>query len=347
MKRHRGVWPLALLAVLITGACDTSLTPPDRSASPARPAMTATLDVSDAPVFRNNQFYDIVDETGNTIWQDIAGAPLAQASFRLFVERALFSGGPTTFQECQLQQTTTLRVPSCPAPFVTVASGDRTCVADGPYPFAASFGVLADGRRQFFPECVATEKDPSQGGLRFRMVAAPTAPGGLVFKRWEVRFSDVAWSGGALVPCAEGDGSLTCTIDNRVGAASLLLVYGAPSAGFAFSGFLAPVVGPPLVNIARAGRAIPVKFSLSGDRGLDILVAGSPSVRQVACDLGQNGSDVEATETAGDSRLSYDAARDEYTYVWSTDRAWAGTCRDLALSFTDGSAHTAQFRFSR
>jgi hypothetical protein len=36
---------------------------------------------------------------------------------------------------------------------------------------------------------------------------------------------------------------------------------------------------------------------------------------------------------------------DQYTYVWKTDRAWANTCRQLMLKLSDGSVHTANFRF--
>jgi hypothetical protein len=31
--------------------------------------------------------------------------------------------------------------------------------------------------------------------------------------------------------------------------------------------------------------------------------------------------------TAGNSGVQYDAASDTYTYVWKTDKGWAGTCR--------------------
>jgi hypothetical protein len=30
--------------------------------------------------------------------------------------------------------------------------------------------------------------------------------------------------------------------------------------------------------------------------------------------------------------LQYDAATDQYTYVWKTDKSWAGTCRQLSLA---------------
>src|SRR5207237_6662926 len=37
-----------------------------------------------------------------------------------------------------------------------------------------------------------------------------------------------------------------------------------------FTGFFSPVGNPPVLNAVNAGRAIPVKFSLSGNKGLDI-----------------------------------------------------------------------------
>jgi hypothetical protein len=51
------------------------------------------------------------------------------------------------------------------------------------------------------------------------------------------------------------------------------------------------------------------------------------------------------TVTSGDSALTYDAATDTYTYVWKTQKSWAGTCRDFVLTLSDGSVHTASFEF--
>jgi hypothetical protein len=33
--------------------------------------------------------------------------------------------------------------------------------------------------------------------------------------------------------------------------------------------------------------------------------------------------------------------------VWKTDKAWAGTCRQLQLKFIDGSTQTANFNFKK
>jgi hypothetical protein len=35
----------------------------------------------------------------------------------------------------------------------------------------------------------------------------------------------------------------------------------------------------------------------------------------------------------------------KYTYVWKTDRSWAGTCRKFVLTLSDGTTHEALFRF--
>ena len=123
------------------------------------------------------------------------------------------------------------------------------------------------------------------------------------------------------------------------------LSFGPPP--FDFTGFLEPVNNQPTINAATAGKAIPVKFSLGGDQGLDILAAGSPMSRKVACDTGAPVDAIEQTVTAGGSSLTYDAATGTYTYVWKTDKAWKGTCRQLVVTLVDGTSHSASFSFTK
>lgn len=115
---------------------------------------------------------------------------------------------------------------------------------------------------------------------------------------------------------------------------------------FDFSGFLAPVVAAPGVNVAKAGRAIPIKFSLGGDQGLGIL-DGTPTSRRVDCQLSQGTSTVDETVTAGNSALSYDPLTDRYSYVWKTEKRWAESCRVFSLTLSDGTTHTADFQFTK
>lgn len=112
-----------------------------------------------------------------------------------------------------------------------------------------------------------------------------------------------------------------------------------------FTGFFPPVANPPALNVVQAGRAIPVKFSLSGNKGLGIFAAGSPSSGPIACNSSDPAVTLDQTVTAGGSSLSYDPTTDQYIYVWKTDQAWAGTCRQLVVQLNDGSIHRANFKF--
>lgn len=112
-----------------------------------------------------------------------------------------------------------------------------------------------------------------------------------------------------------------------------------------FDGFFRPVANPDVLNRARAGRAIPVKFSLNGDQGVDVFADRYPKSRRIHCRLTAPRGKMRQTETAGRSGLSYDAVLDQYTYVWKTKRAWAGTCRRLVVKLNDGTVHRANFKF--
>jgi hypothetical protein len=124
------------------------------------------------------------------------------------------------------------------------------------------------------------------------------------------------------------------------------VVVGLAATRFEFSGLFQPVDNAPTVNVVKAGQAVPVKFSLDGDRGLDVLAAGYPKVVLTTCTAGATDS-IEETSTAGNSSLSYDPTSDEYTYVWKTDKAWGGRCGTLRLTFDDGTTREALFRFTR
>jgi hypothetical protein len=112
---------------------------------------------------------------------------------------------------------------------------------------------------------------------------------------------------------------------------------------YAFAGFFSPVDNDA-VNRITAGRSVPMKFSLGGDFGL-VIAPSSPASYLVNCDGGVPESDVEDTDTAGQSVLQYNPDTGTYTYVWKTSTAWAkGTCVTFEMTLTDGSTHTAEFK---
>ena len=114
---------------------------------------------------------------------------------------------------------------------------------------------------------------------------------------------------------------------------------------FDFNGFFQPVDNLPTYNKVKAGSSVPVKFSLSGDQGLDIMADGYPKSQEIACDTGGVIDDIEETSTAGNSSLSYDPEIDQYNYIWKTEKTWAGTCRQLVVMFIDGAEYYAYFTF--
>jgi hypothetical protein len=108
------------------------------------------------------------------------------------------------------------------------------------------------------------------------------------------------------------------------------------SSWFSFSGFLPPVNGGGVLNIAKAGSAIPLKFKLGGDQGLAIFEKDYPLVRtRTSCDA--SGSDtIEETVAATNSGLQYDPVSQTYTYVWKTSKTMVG-CYSVRLSSGDDS----------
>jgi MBG domain/Regulator of chromosome condensation (RCC1) repeat len=113
---------------------------------------------------------------------------------------------------------------------------------------------------------------------------------------------------------------------------------------YRFSGFFQPVDSAEL-NTVKAGRAIPLKFSLAGNQGLGIIQAGSPSSSVLSCGTTSAGDPIEDPVTTN-SGLSYDPANDQYTYVWKTNSIWTG-CRRLTLTLSDRTQHEARFYFAK
>ncbi|HMS42477.1 MAG TPA: PxKF domain-containing protein [Pyrinomonadaceae bacterium] len=145
-----------------------------------------------------------------------------------------------------------------------------------------------------------------------------------------------------------GSKTVVCTATDRAGnTANADAVYQVISnqVMYNFVGFFQPVDNLPMVNIATAGSSIPVKFSLNGYQGLNIMAAGYPASSPIACNANEPGAVIEETVNAGNSNLTYDTGSDRYAYVWKTNKAWKGTCRFLVVRLSDGSDHFAKFSF--
>jgi hypothetical protein len=117
-----------------------------------------------------------------------------------------------------------------------------------------------------------------------------------------------------------------------------------------WSGFFQPVdnkdaSGSYIVNKAKAGSTIPVKFSLAGDQGLAILALSSPSSGPIACNAAATTDTIEQYANTSTSQLHYDRLANQYVYNWKTQSTWANSCRQLVVKLIDGSEHRANFLF--
>ena len=116
-----------------------------------------------------------------------------------------------------------------------------------------------------------------------------------------------------------------------------------------FSGFFQPVdnkdtSGNYILNKAKAGSVVPVKFSLGSDQGLNVLASGYPQTASIPCTASSSDA-VEEYGTGNVSSFKYDPVANQYIYNWKTDTKWAGTCRQLVVKLADDTYHRANFNF--
>jgi len=137
-----------------------------------------------------------------------------------------------------------------------------------------------------------------------------------------------------------GPRTLTASATDNVGHASSATCV--VNVIFDFKGFNNPLANVPSFNKASAGGIISVSFTLGGAEGLGIFASGYPASAPIAC--GSSVALTAGTPTVGAApALVYGGGR--YTYSWKTDKAWAGTCRQLIVKLTDGTYHWADFTF--
>lgn len=114
---------------------------------------------------------------------------------------------------------------------------------------------------------------------------------------------------------------------------------------YAVRGFYS-LAAPPVVNDVKAGKVVPLVFSLGGNQGLGVL-AGAPSSSQIACPVRPRRDEVESYLGSNAPALSYRASTRRYTAAWPTSRSWKkGTCRDVVVTLVDGSTIRALVRIA-
>jgi hypothetical protein len=151
-------------------------------------------------------------------------------------------------------------------------------------------------------------------------------------------------SGATLTLAGIGTCSITASQAGNASYAAATPVTQSFTVIWPFSGFFQPVdMGSTVWNTAKAGQAIPIKFGLGGDRGLNIFrpADGSPATPYpkavpIACPSPGAALDAIETYAASNGGLQYSAANQQYTYTWKTAKSLANKCYEFRLGLLDG-----------
>ncbi|GAA2720572.1 PxKF domain-containing protein [Cellulomonas aerilata] len=230
-------------------------------------------------------------------------------------------------------------------------TGEQTVTATGDFTATATDHVGNTGTSNTIPVAVDSAA-PSVG------VTCPKLPliknTSLLKATWtasdEAAGSGLATpAGGSFVLDTKTVGHRTATAptaSDRVGHTSAAATCGYQVV-YPFLGFLGPVDNFGVYNKVKAGSAVPMKFSLVGNQGLDVL-KGAPVVTKVTCPGGMKVDELEETASSRTAAgLTYDSKSGLYQYTWKTASTLAGTCQKVTFNLADGTSPSALFSFTR
>jgi len=114
-----------------------------------------------------------------------------------------------------------------------------------------------------------------------------------------------------------------------------------------FQGFEAPVDNPSVLNTAKAGRAIPLKWRLVDAGGTPVTTLATASVKasSLSCSLGSTPDQLEEV-AAGGSGLQ-NLGDGYYQLNWKAPKSYARSCKALHLDLGEGITRDAYFEFTR
>lgn len=118
------------------------------------------------------------------------------------------------------------------------------------------------------------------------------------------------------------------------------------SVAYGFEGFFSPVDND-VVNIAKAGSSIPLKFRVVDANGAPItdLAGVTVNATSLACDLGTTADQIEEY-AAGSSGLQ-NLGDGYYQFNWKTPKTYAKSCKTVTLTLGQGGSHSADFSFTK
>jgi hypothetical protein len=163
---------------------------------------------------------------------------------------------------------------------------------------------------------------------------------------------NVTYNGSSTPPSASGSYAVVATVNdaNYQGTASGTLVINPEIPRYTSMGFTAPLDLGGVLNQAKAGQMIPLKWRLLDGSGNPVTNLTSsdvtPTVSAYSCPSGVTVDEIE-TYATGTTALQ-NLGNGYYQLNWKTDKAWVNTCKRLTLKIGgwtgDGFAVLFQFK---
>jgi hypothetical protein len=176
----------------------------------------------------------------------------------------------------------------------------------------------------------------------------------------------IALSAAASAPAGAGSDDITFSesgagmvnLASRVDLAVVAPVFVAPlvywnvSCGptYTTNGFFRPVDMDGVLNKAKAGQTIPLKFDIidgNGDPVADRTDLVGITVRSITCLQAGTETDVIEEYSQSASGLRWDAAAQQYVFNFATQKTWATQCRTATLYLDGDEAAVAYFNFTK
>jgi hypothetical protein len=142
-------------------------------------------------------------------------------------------------------------------------------------------------------------------------------------------------------------GSKSITLNGEDNAGNTNTANCSYSVGYKFAGFSSPVDNNGMLNVAKAGQAIPLKWRLldANDAPVTNLSSVGVTVASLSCSSGTTVDEVEEY-AAGASGLQ-NLGDGNYQFNWKTPTNYANSCKTMNLNLGEGSNRTALFQFRK
>ena len=144
---------------------------------------------------------------------------------------------------------------------------------------------------------------------------------------------------------AAGSFTVSCHATDKAGNTNTAAA--AYTVGFGFNGFFSPVENDNVLNKAKAGQAVPLKFTVVDANGpVTNLTSYTLTSNGQSCDLTNPTEAIEANVTGASGLQNLGGG--SYQINWKTDKNWSGQCRQVNLTVGgDTTLHSADFHFTK